>query len=240
MPSDAPIELVWCSALSPSTTSTWRTLMESSTCEASAATRITSTSLAWFACCLAARPWKTPPSPTASRSSYVPSSTMTPFWTTAILSQYLIVVSRCATVTDVKWLFLMMSSSDACTMRSLALSSADVASSSSSTAGLRTMARAIATRCFWPPERRLPLRPTCVAYPSARLLVMKPCALAKRAAPSTSASLAPALPYRMLSATEPWKRTGSCPTSPSCARSQRTFRSRRSTPSSRIAPPCGS
>ena len=27
---------------------------------------------------------------------------MTPFWTTAILSQCLIVVSRCATVTDVK------------------------------------------------------------------------------------------------------------------------------------------
>mmetsp|Transcript_3425 Transcript_3425/g.10992 ORF Transcript_3425/g.10992 Transcript_3425/m.10992 type:complete len:86 (-) Transcript_3425:268-525(-) len=85
---------------------------------------------------------------------------MTPFWTTAILSQCLIVVSRCATVTDVKWLFFMMSSSDACTMRSLALSSADVASSSSRIAGCLMTARAMAMRCFWPPDSLPPPRPT--------------------------------------------------------------------------------
>mmetsp|Transcript_20001 Transcript_20001/g.59101 ORF Transcript_20001/g.59101 Transcript_20001/m.59101 type:complete len:167 (+) Transcript_20001:324-824(+) len=163
-----------------------------------------------------------------------------PLRSTAILSAFLIVERRCAMVTVVRLCCDTMLSSAACTIRSLSLSSADVASSSSSTAGLRTMARAIATRCFWPPESFEPPWPTCVAYPSARLLVMKPCALAKRAAPSTSASLAPALPYRMLSATEPWKRTGSCPTSPSCERSQRRLSVRMSTPSRVIAPPCGS
>mmetsp|Transcript_14134 Transcript_14134/g.44438 ORF Transcript_14134/g.44438 Transcript_14134/m.44438 type:complete len:176 (-) Transcript_14134:3706-4233(-) len=169
-----------------------------------------------------------------------PSSATLPPLTTQMRSAFRMVDSRCAMTSVVRRVSATTASSAACTTRSLSLSSADVASSSSSTAGLRTMARAIATRCFWPPERRLPLRPTCVAYPSARLLVMKPCALAKRAAPSTSASLAPALPYRMLSATEPWKRTGSCPTSPSCERSQRRLSVRMSTPSRVIVPPCGS
>mmetsp|Transcript_24780 Transcript_24780/g.83575 ORF Transcript_24780/g.83575 Transcript_24780/m.83575 type:complete len:230 (+) Transcript_24780:61-750(+) len=178
--------------------------------------------------------------PRERSSACVPFSTTRPSLSTAMLSALRMVDSRCAMTSVVRRVSATTASSASCTTRSLSLSSADVASSSSSTAGLRTMARAIATRCFWPPESFEPPWPTCVAYPSARLLVMKPCALARRAAPSTSASLAPALPYRMLSATEPWKRTGSCPTSPSCARSQRTFRSRRSTPSSRIAPPCGS
>mmetsp|Transcript_20137 Transcript_20137/g.59352 ORF Transcript_20137/g.59352 Transcript_20137/m.59352 type:complete len:99 (+) Transcript_20137:237-533(+) len=96
-------------------------------------------------------------------SSCRPCSTTTPRSTTAILSACRMVLSRWAIVTVVRRCFCMISSIAACTTRSLSLSSADVASSSSSTAGLRTMARAIATRCFWPPESMPPRRPTCVA-----------------------------------------------------------------------------
>mmetsp|Transcript_36210 Transcript_36210/g.111026 ORF Transcript_36210/g.111026 Transcript_36210/m.111026 type:complete len:87 (-) Transcript_36210:1241-1501(-) len=83
-----------------------------------------------------------------------------PLRSTAILSAFLIVERRCAMVTVVRLCCDTMLSSAACTIRSLSLSSADVASSSSSTAGLRTMARAIATRCFWPPESMPPPCPT--------------------------------------------------------------------------------
>mmetsp|Transcript_34074 Transcript_34074/g.67857 ORF Transcript_34074/g.67857 Transcript_34074/m.67857 type:complete len:108 (+) Transcript_34074:302-625(+) len=105
---------------------------------------------------------------------------------TAILSALRIVESRCAITIVVRFCFAISSSSAACTMRSLSLSSADVASSSKSTTGLRMMARAIATRCFWPPDNWPPPKPTCVSYLSARLSVMKPCALAILAASSIS------------------------------------------------------
>mmetsp|Transcript_11061 Transcript_11061/g.36315 ORF Transcript_11061/g.36315 Transcript_11061/m.36315 type:complete len:208 (+) Transcript_11061:340-963(+) len=101
-----------------------------------------------------------PPSPRSRSSWYVPSSTTAPFCSTAILSAFLIVERRCAMVTVVRLCCDTMLSSAACTTRSPAVSSADVASSSSSTAGLRTMARAIATRCFWPPESMPPPCPT--------------------------------------------------------------------------------
>ena len=51
----------------------------------------------------------------------------------------------------------------ACTIFSEVLSSADVASSSSMIAGLRTSARAMATRCFCPPLSAAPRRPTSVS-----------------------------------------------------------------------------
>mmetsp|Transcript_9965 Transcript_9965/g.25651 ORF Transcript_9965/g.25651 Transcript_9965/m.25651 type:complete len:81 (+) Transcript_9965:244-486(+) len=78
-------------------------------------------------------------------------------------SEWRMVDRRCATVTVVRRCFAISSSSAACTMRSLSLSSADVASSSSMIDGLRTSARAIATRCFWPPLSIPPRRPTCVS-----------------------------------------------------------------------------
>eukprot|EP00965_Chrysotila_dentata_P013135 433284-Pleurochrysis_carterae.AAC.1 len=62
-------------------------------------------------------------------------------------------------------------SSAAWTTRSLAVSSALVASSSSSTEGLRTSARAIATRCFCPPESLPPPWPTCSAHAHAHASV---------------------------------------------------------------------
>ena len=50
-------------------------------------------------------------------------------------------------------------SSAACTMRSLSASSALVASSSSSSGGFFSIARAIAMRWRWPPDRRTPRSP---------------------------------------------------------------------------------
>mmetsp|Transcript_8798 Transcript_8798/g.26703 ORF Transcript_8798/g.26703 Transcript_8798/m.26703 type:complete len:80 (+) Transcript_8798:588-827(+) len=50
-----------------------------------------------------------------------------------------------------------------CTTRSFLVSSALVASSSRMTSGFRTMARAMATRCRSPPERRPPSSPTSVS-----------------------------------------------------------------------------
>lgn len=52
-----------------------------------------------------------------------------------------------------------------CTFASEEVSSALVASSKRSIAGFRIRARAIAIRCFWPPEREAPLSPTKVSYP---------------------------------------------------------------------------
>mmetsp|Transcript_121413 Transcript_121413/g.302980 ORF Transcript_121413/g.302980 Transcript_121413/m.302980 type:complete len:107 (+) Transcript_121413:103-423(+) len=98
----------------------------------------------------------------ASSSSCVPFSTMRPPLTTTIMSAFLIVESRCAITMVVRFCFVMMSSSAACTMRSDSLSSADVASSSSKIAGFLMSARAIAMRCFCPPDNLPPRRPTFV------------------------------------------------------------------------------
>ncbi len=54
-------------------------------------------------------------------------------------------------------------SSDSCTASSLSLSSAEVASSRIKIAGSLRKTRAIATRCFCPPDRRLPRSPTTVS-----------------------------------------------------------------------------
>jgi len=54
----------------------------------------------------------------------------------------------------------------ACTTFSDLESSADVASSRIKARGSRISARAMATRCFWPPESWMPLSPTCVSKPS--------------------------------------------------------------------------
>ncbi len=54
-------------------------------------------------------------------------------------------------------------SSATLTARSVAMSSALVASSSTSTGGLRRIVRAIAIRCFSPPEKRKPRSPTTVS-----------------------------------------------------------------------------
>mmetsp|Transcript_19677 Transcript_19677/g.49149 ORF Transcript_19677/g.49149 Transcript_19677/m.49149 type:complete len:97 (-) Transcript_19677:1416-1706(-) len=86
------------------------------------------------------------------------------------------------------------SSSAACTTRSDSLSSADVASSRRSTDGRLMIARAIATRCFCPPDSFPPPAPTWVLYPSLRSRVTNSCAFAIFAAATTSSSDTPSLP----------------------------------------------
>mmetsp|Transcript_50826 Transcript_50826/g.121054 ORF Transcript_50826/g.121054 Transcript_50826/m.121054 type:complete len:80 (-) Transcript_50826:359-598(-) len=71
------------------------------------------------------------------------------------------VESRCAITSTVRPC-IDVSIAD-CTEASEAVSSALVASSSSKTAGSRTSARAIAIRCFCPPERWLPFSPAMVS-----------------------------------------------------------------------------
>mmetsp|Transcript_11465 Transcript_11465/g.30379 ORF Transcript_11465/g.30379 Transcript_11465/m.30379 type:complete len:130 (+) Transcript_11465:235-624(+) len=121
-------------------------------------------------------------------------------------------VERRWAITMVDLPFMALSSAS-CTTLSLFASSADVASSRRRRGGLRTMARAMAILCFWPPDSWVPLSPTSVSRPSGR-----PCtnsaALAILSASSISASVAPFLPYRMFSRMVVPKRTGSCPTTP--------------------------
>ena len=131
------------------------------------------------------------PSRRPMSSAWVPSSTIRPFCTTAILSAARTVLSRCATTTVVRP--SIRPSSALCTTRSDSASSAEVASSSSRILGSLMMARAMAMRCFWPPLICVPRSPHRVSYPSGRA-AMKLWALALLAAATTSASLASGLP----------------------------------------------
>ena len=91
--------------------------------------------------------------------------------------------SRCRTETTVR---PALSRRRVALMASSVLGSrALVASSSRSSLGLRTIARAMAIRCFWPPERRPPPEPTGVRKPSGRIWMRSPSSAA-RAASSTS------------------------------------------------------
>mmetsp|Transcript_41529 Transcript_41529/g.88403 ORF Transcript_41529/g.88403 Transcript_41529/m.88403 type:complete len:103 (-) Transcript_41529:72-380(-) len=85
------------------------------------------------------------------RSSWLPVSTTLPSSTTTITSMFLTVESRWAITTVVICDSKISLSRAACTAASLVASSAEVASSSSSTLRLESSARAIATRCFCPP-----------------------------------------------------------------------------------------
>jgi len=172
-------------------------------------------------------------------SSCVPCSTILPLSTTAIMSASRIVDRRCAMTMVVRLCSDNKLSNAACTMRSLSVSSALVASSSSSTAGFLIIARAIAMRCFCPPDSCPPFSPTSVSNLDGNCSI-KPNALAILAASYTSSSVDPGFPYWMFSAMVPEKSTGSCPTSPICCRSHLTFSCRRSTPSSFTTPESGS
>mmetsp|Transcript_104268 Transcript_104268/g.185316 ORF Transcript_104268/g.185316 Transcript_104268/m.185316 type:complete len:128 (+) Transcript_104268:352-735(+) len=86
-------------------------------------------------------------------------------------SQSWIVESRCAMAMEVR--SFLAASKAACTRCSLWLSKALVASSKRRTAGFRSRALQMATRCFWPPESRPPRGPTCVCHPCVLLLSKK-------------------------------------------------------------------
>mmetsp|Transcript_47271 Transcript_47271/g.54467 ORF Transcript_47271/g.54467 Transcript_47271/m.54467 type:complete len:130 (+) Transcript_47271:328-717(+) len=123
----------------------------------------------------------------SSNCPSVPCSTMAPLSTTQMLSQFLIVSSRWAMV-SVVFPCDTFSSADWINFSDL-LSRALVASSKRRILGFDTMARAMAIRCFWPPDSLLPPRPTMRSYFSGAL-VMKSSALASRAASSIWSSVA--------------------------------------------------
>mmetsp|Transcript_36330 Transcript_36330/g.85236 ORF Transcript_36330/g.85236 Transcript_36330/m.85236 type:complete len:145 (-) Transcript_36330:1436-1870(-) len=133
-------------------------------------------------------------------------------------------------------------SSASCTTPSLSESSALVASSSRRILGFRTSARAIAMRCFCPPDSCAPLSPQNVLYPCGSFDT-KSCALACLAASSASAWVRgepSALPYAIFSMTVHAKRRGSCDTTAICLRSQNRSSALRSTPSRVTLPASGS
>ncbi len=92
------------------------------------------------------------------RSSWVPCSCTTPSLSPTIRSAFLMVERRWAMIRVVRP--TLARSSASCTAFSLWLSRADVASSSKRILGFLTRARAIAIRCFCPPDSAIPLKAT--------------------------------------------------------------------------------
>mmetsp|Transcript_7017 Transcript_7017/g.10521 ORF Transcript_7017/g.10521 Transcript_7017/m.10521 type:complete len:134 (-) Transcript_7017:666-1067(-) len=132
---------------------------------------------------------------------------------TAMLSAFSMVLSLWAMTRVVKRPPRCRSSKAACTSFSFSLSSAEVASSSRRILGLFRIARAIASRCFCPPESSELFSPTSVSHPRGNPLT-KSSARAAPAAASSSASPtgAPPAPYTTFSLMVPAKSTGSWPT----------------------------
>mmetsp|Transcript_164 Transcript_164/g.367 ORF Transcript_164/g.367 Transcript_164/m.367 type:complete len:113 (+) Transcript_164:2095-2433(+) len=94
------------------------------------------------------------------------------------------------------------------TVCSETLSREEVASSSSKTCGFFASARAIARRCFWPPDIWPPVAPTNVSNLSGK--VSKKLRIpARRAASMAWSSVMEGSPALMLASTEAAKRTGS-------------------------------
>ena len=151
-----------------------------------------------------------------------PDSTIFPFSITTTTSQLRTVLSLCATNTAVRPL---ATSCRLCRMPiSVAVSSADVASSARRSRGCRRNARAMATRCFSPPLSLTPLSPTIVSNPSG-ISASVASSRAHVAASSTSSTLASARPYRRLWSSESLNRTVSCGTTATLERSDDCFNS---------------
>mmetsp|Transcript_139877 Transcript_139877/g.198101 ORF Transcript_139877/g.198101 Transcript_139877/m.198101 type:complete len:108 (-) Transcript_139877:132-455(-) len=104
--------------------------------------------------------------------------------------------------------------------------------------GPRSKARAMATRCFCPPDSfspRSPTRSVHFTFPAKTKSMF-----AALAASSTCSSVASRLPYLTFSSRVTSKSTGSCPTMPTCLRHHATLRSRRFWPPTWMEPACGS
>mmetsp|Transcript_14382 Transcript_14382/g.36423 ORF Transcript_14382/g.36423 Transcript_14382/m.36423 type:complete len:156 (+) Transcript_14382:1146-1613(+) len=133
-----------------------------------------------------------------------------------ICSAFWMVVRRCAITTVVRLTVRVLSA--ACTERSVMLSRAEVASSRSTSGGFLSRQRAMATRCFSPPDSLRPRSPTMVLKPSGRdLMKRRICALSQ--ARSISSSVACWLPYATLWRMVSLKSTVSCGTTPIALRS---------------------
>mmetsp|Transcript_59483 Transcript_59483/g.141421 ORF Transcript_59483/g.141421 Transcript_59483/m.141421 type:complete len:147 (+) Transcript_59483:235-675(+) len=139
-----------------------------------------------------------------------------------MVSALRIVLSLCATTTVVRQCDARSLSMAACTNPSDSASRAEVASSRRRILGSLTSARAIAIRCFCPPDSRTPRSPTAVSSPSSKDW-MKSQAFALLAAAITLASISagersllPAVerstPTRMFSRIDRANSTGSCMT----------------------------
>ena len=132
-----------------------------------------------------------------------PDSTTRPSSRTMMRSAFITLDRRWAIMSVVRP--SMSLSSASWIMYSFSASTADSASSSIRIGASRNNARAIATRCRCPPDRRMPRSPITVPYPSGRA-EMNPCALAALAASSSSFGVASGLPNFKLSDTVPWNR----------------------------------
>mmetsp|Transcript_15303 Transcript_15303/g.24901 ORF Transcript_15303/g.24901 Transcript_15303/m.24901 type:complete len:248 (-) Transcript_15303:1433-2176(-) len=143
--------------------------------------------------------------------SKVPCCTILPPSNTAIWLAARIVDSLWAI--DITVLPSRIFSTASWTWYSLSASSAEVASSKRTIGGFLSIARAIATRCFCPPDNVIPRSPTGVAIPSGKFSI-KSRAFATLAASFTWSLCASKLPYLILSSIVPEKRTGSCITTP--------------------------
>ena len=108
--------------------------------------------------------------------------------------------------------------------------------------GSAMSARAIAARCFCPPDSVIPRSPTIVSNPSGN----EATSLSSRAMPAAhsirarSADFAPPCANAMLSAIDSEKRNASCGTNPMARRRAASGRSRTSTPSMNTVPGGGS
>mmetsp|Transcript_12598 Transcript_12598/g.28953 ORF Transcript_12598/g.28953 Transcript_12598/m.28953 type:complete len:160 (+) Transcript_12598:3521-4000(+) len=143
------------------------------------------------------------------------------------------VESRCAMMRVV--LPLHISSNAPWISYSVCESSALVASSSRTILGFLRIVRAMATRCFSPPESFNPRSPTLVSYLSGKFMIVS-CTAAILAASMISSRLASCLPYAKLYLMVSLKRTASCGTIPIASRSDCCFTFRMSMPSTHTAP----
>ena len=103
------------------------------------------------------------------------------------------------------------------TRLSVTLSSAEVASSSMSSAGPGNTARAMAMRCRWPPDSDAPPSATTVSRPIG-IASMTRSRQATRAAHATRGRSASGAHRAMLSRTVPPNTNGLCGTTPICRR----------------------
>mmetsp|Transcript_76658 Transcript_76658/g.150279 ORF Transcript_76658/g.150279 Transcript_76658/m.150279 type:complete len:212 (-) Transcript_76658:1788-2423(-) len=135
--------------------------------------------------------------------------------------------------------FLPRAVSASCTPLSVTESKAEVASSRSTTGGFLSSARAMATRCFSPPDSFSPRSPTIVSHPSGSAL-MNSRICAPAAASSTSCMSASSRPYSTLCLIVSLNSTVSCGTTPMVARREVWVTPFVSRPPTLTLPPLGS
>ena len=171
--------------------------------------------------------------PAARRAG--PSRRCGPRSSTTIASARRTVDSRCAITNDVRLRIRLASAS--CTSRSDSASSAEVASSRIRIGEFLSSARAIASRCRWPPDSRWPRSPmtrlVAVGQRGDELVRVR----RARRRLDAPRGRAPARRTRCCAAMVSSNSTVSCVTMPICARSDASVTSRMSRPSIRMAPP---